>query len=69
MSKPLTKGLSKVEKCIAWAAQQGYCFAQEAADEYGLKFGREMVKDDNTAYYNTRSWRDMARVIIKPLGN
>lgn len=63
----LRKGLPKVEECIAWAAQMGYCFAQDAADEYGPKFGREMVEDENTAMYGTRSWRDMARVNIVPM--
>ena len=49
--------LSKVEKCIAWAAQQGYCFAGDAAREYGEHFSREMVDDENTAFYGTHSWQ------------
>lgn len=50
--------LIHVEDCIAWAAQHGYCFAQQAANEYGKHAGRHMHEDDNTAMYGTRSWSD-----------
>jgi hypothetical protein len=53
--------LLKVEQCIAWAAQQGYIFAQDAAHEYGMLAGRIMVDDDNTAMYGTHTWRDKTK--------
>ncbi len=52
---------SKIENCIAWAAQQGYCFAQEAAHELGMITNRIMTDDDNTAMYGTQSWRDKTK--------
>lgn len=55
-SEPKLPRLPAVEDCIAWAAGQGYCFAQDAADEYGREFKRLMIKDDNSALYGTRTW-------------
>jgi hypothetical protein len=50
--------LPKVEDCIEWAMQLGYCFARDAADEYGKLANRKLVDDDNTACYGTHTWVD-----------
>lgn len=57
----MAKQLKKVEECIAWAAQQGYCYAQDAADELTTVTGRVMHEDQNTGMYNTRSWSDQGK--------
>lgn len=46
----------EVEDCIAWAAQQGYCFANRAAEALGQSTGRIMYCDQ--PYYNAFSWKD-----------
>ena len=51
--------LNHVEACIAWAAQQGYCFAEEAAHEYGMIHERIMWCEQ--PYYNAYSWRDKTK--------
>lgn len=48
--------LPLVEAALAWAAQQTYYRATEAAKEYGDQAGREMVCFDS--YYNAWEWRD-----------
>lgn len=48
--------LPKVEAALAWAAQQTYYMAEDAAREYGQAYGREMVCDK--PYYNAWAWRD-----------
>jgi hypothetical protein len=48
--------LLKVEQAIAWAAQQTYVNAMDAAREYGAAYGREMFLDQ--AYYNSWYWRN-----------
>lgn len=48
--------LKHVEDCIEWAMQHGYCFAREAATQYGQLYGRKLVDDDNTGMYNTHTW-------------
>ena len=45
-----------IEKCIAWAAQNGYCYAEEAAYCYGTANKRVMVEDQ--PYYNSYKWVD-----------
>jgi hypothetical protein len=50
--------LTKVEQTLAWAAQQGYYLAEDAAAEYGAAAGREMYW--NQPYYNAYAWRDYA---------
>jgi hypothetical protein len=50
------KTLPQVESALAWAAQQTYYHAKEAAEEYGNEYGREMYLRD--AYHNAWSWRN-----------
>lgn len=49
--------LKPIESCIAWAAQQGYCFADNAAKALGRYTGREMYLEQ--AMYNTHGFRDI----------
>lgn len=51
--------MKHVEACIAWAAQQGYVFAEDAAHEYGMIAKRIMRCDQ--PYYNSYVWRDKTK--------
>lgn len=51
-----SRTLPQVEAALAWAAQQTYYRAEEAAREYGDLVGREMYCDQ--PYYNAWKWRD-----------
>lgn len=55
----MTIRMPKVEAALAWAAQQTYSFAEDAAAEYGKAAGREMYLDQ--PYYNSFGWRDVAK--------
>jgi len=46
--------MDNVEKCIAWAMQQGYFNAEETAKELGKVTGRTMRLDQ--AYYDNYKW-------------
>lgn len=50
--------LTKVEACLIWAQQNGYCFAGDAADEYGQWHDRKMVDDP---HYNLKKFVDVPR--------
>lgn len=52
----LAKKMKPVEDCIAWAAQTGYCFADDAAAALGEWTRREMWCDQ--PYYNAHAWRN-----------
>lgn len=41
---------NKVEDCIAWASQQGFAFAAEAAIEHGKAVGKQAAWKDNGLY-------------------
>ena len=56
--KPKIKCMRHVEETIEWARRHGYCFAEEAAEEYGRAASRQLAADENTAYYDTKSWVD-----------
>lgn len=44
-----------IEECIAWSAQQGYCFAGKAAGQLTSLTNREMF--ESQPYYNAFEWR------------
>lgn len=48
--------LPAIEACIAWAAQQGYSYADNAADELSSVTGRIMV--ESHPLYNVYKWID-----------
>ena len=49
--------LPAVEAGIIWAAQQGYSFGQQCADEYCTGKGLEFVTDQ--AYYNLSKFQEI----------
>ena len=44
----------RTKKCIAWAAQQGYIFAEEAAKEIEEITNEKLVEDQ--PYYSSYKW-------------
>lgn len=44
-----------IQKCIAWAAQQGYYKAEEVGVAFGRLVDAEMYEDQ--PYYNSYNWR------------
>lgn len=49
--------MSHVEECIIWAKQQGYCFADKAARQYGLMCQREW--HEAQPYYSLWEFKDI----------